>query len=379
MTNRFPIRRVLLPLAILAGTVGIVSVLFATRPQVRPMDSPERVWPVEAVAADFADHAPEIELFGQIVSGRRSELRALVAGPVIRIGDSFREGGLVSRGDLLVAIDPFDYEIALKESVAQAEQAKARLELLEKEAQRAEKLFAEGTVPEQFKDTAVLDLRQQKAVVEQREAQVEKAQRNLRQTRLRAPFSGVLLDVNTDLGRQLSTNDQVATLIDTGELEVRFTLSNAQFGRLLASGEQLEGRPLAIVWEVGSERLEYRGTVDRVAAEVAAASGGVDLFGRLDTDANQSLLRPGAFVSTRLPDRTYSNMLRIPETALYGDGRVFVIEEGRLAEREVRVAGFQGSDLFVEPAKPGAIADGDLIVTTQIREGGPGVRVEVKP
>ena len=95
-----------------------------------------------------------------------------------------------------------------------------------------------------------------------------RAQRALSDTRLTAPYDGVVNAVSADLGKQLSVNDMVAEVIDTSRLDVRFTLSNAQFGRVIETGRPIEGHPVRVAWKVGNETLEYVARVDRVGAEI---------------------------------------------------------------------------------------------------------------
>jgi multidrug efflux pump subunit AcrA (membrane-fusion protein) len=77
-------------------------------------------------------------------------------------------------------------------------------------------------------------------------------------------------------------------------------------------------------------------------------------------------------------DKKYEKVFRVPESALYGTNQVYVVEDERLALRNVKVEGYAGDDiLFVAAGEP-ALRDGDKVVTTQIREGGAGVKVEIR-
>ena len=84
------------PLLIVLVTVVIVVILVFTQPRLVSVESPERVWPVEVVEAHKTDEQPMLDLSGQVISGRRSELRALVPGPIVEVGRNFREGARVS-------------------------------------------------------------------------------------------------------------------------------------------------------------------------------------------------------------------------------------------------------------------------------------------
>jgi len=372
--------RIGLPVLLVAGTALIVALLIATRPRLEPVQKPERVWPVDVVKARYQTVQPELNLFGEIVAGRRSELLALVGGRIVEVGPNLREGGIVKQGELLVQIDPFQYETDLANQRSQLKEAEVRLEMLRRDHERAKELFAEKNVSEQFMDTAELDMLQQEAIVEQREIAVEQAARDLTDSRLVAPFDGVIGDVNANLGKQISGfgADKVADLIDMSELEVRFSLSNAQYGRLIDSDTPVVGRPVGVSWQVGNEVLTYSGRIERVGAEIASTTGGVDAYAVIDTAGKQVDLRPGAFVSVALLDRRFADVLEAPESALYGEDIIYVIQDGRLSERRIDIQGYAGNNILFTALGDTQIEDGDLIVTTQIREGGAGARVDVR-
>jgi len=366
-----------LPALIVLVTAGLVALLVVTRPQLEPEPAPERVWPVEVIEARHRTYQPTLSLFGEVVAGRRSELRPRVDGLVVEIGEHFHEGGAVAAGELLLRIDPFDYQTTLAERRSLLVEARARLAKLGRDLGRAEELFADDSASEQFLDDARLAVAEQEALVEQREIGVRRAERDLADTRMTAPFAGVLADVNADLGKQVSGmgDAKVAELIDTSALEVRFALSNAQYGRLLEGGEPVRGRSATITWQVGSQQISYAATIERVAAEIAAATGGVDVFAVIDSGGRQLPLRPGAFVSVSLADKRYDGVLTAPDSALYGEETVYVVEEGRMSPRRIEIHGHDGSTMLFTADGDRPIRDGDRIIVTQLREGGAGARV----
>lgn len=368
-----------LPVLVLGAAVLVVVVLNLTRPRLQPVVAAERVWAVSAVSVKRETVQPELDLFGAVIAGRRSELRALVAGPISRVGLNFRDGGVVKQGELLLQVDPFDYETALADSRSKLKEAEVRMSVVDRDLKRARDLYAQKLVAPQFLDNAELAVDEQKAVVEQRQIAVQRATRDLQDTRLLAPYAGVVGNVNADLGKQLSPNDKVADITDVGRLEVRFSLSNAEYGRLLETGEPIVGRPVRVVWEVGEERLGYEARIERVGAEITATTGGVDVYAVIAADAAATPLRPGAFVRVRVADRRYENVMRLPETALYGPDTVYVVNaEERIEPRQVAIRGYDADDMLVASAGEPALQDGDRVLTSQLREIGAGVKVKVR-
>ena len=374
-------RRGGLPAMIVLLVAFIVYLLILTRPRLEPVELPERVWVVEAITAQHASIQPQLTLYGRVFAGRQSDLRAQVSGNVVAVGDKYKEGGWVETGDLLLQVDPFEYENSLAEKRAQLAESRSKLELLDREYQRAKELYRNKDASKQFIDTAELNLEQQKSIVTQRQVGLKRAQRDLEQTKLLSPYNGVIDQVSAELGMRLSTNDKVALVIDTQRLEVRFSFSNAQFGRIIDQDGSAMGRSVAISWRVGNKVLNYSGTIDRQGAQIASETGGVDMYAVI-ANAAQTIkdapLRPGAFVQVMVADQRYDNVLAVPEQALYGNNRVYVVKDERLESRTVNIVGSNGNQLLIESANGDVIADGDLIVVTQIREGGPGIKVSVQ-
>ena len=77
-------------------------------------------------------------------------------------------------------------------------------------------------------------------------------------------------------------------------MEVRFTLTDAQYGRLQTDEGGLIGRNLEIVWSVGGKEWKYPAMVDRVGAEITSSRGGVELFAVVGKAEEPLAIRPGA-------------------------------------------------------------------------------------
>jgi RND family efflux transporter MFP subunit len=204
-----------------------------------------------------------------------------------------------------------------------------------------------------------------------------RAERDLAETTLTAPYDGVLSNVQSNLGTPVRPADKLVDLIDTSRLEVRVSLSKAQYGRLVEGGETIEGRPVKVSWTIGKRMLNYEAIIERIGAEIKSTTGGVDVYAVMDSGGKQISLRPGAFVSVTFADRQYDNVLEAPDSALYGENTVYVIEDGRLSNRQVLIEGYNGTNMLFSSASQPRIANGDLIVTSQLREAGVGAKVEI--
>ncbi len=365
------------PLLLIVLTVAVIVLMMVTRPKLAPVQLPERIWPVDVVEVWQQDEQPSLNLFGQVAAGRRTELRAQVPGRVVEVGEGFNEGARVTQGDFLVQVDPFEYNNNVAEQKALLSEAQTRMNVVRRDLGRIKELHTEKNVSDQQLDDAGLAVKQQEATLAQRRIGLDRAQRDLEDARLVAPFNGVVNGVSADLGKQLSVNDKIAEIIDTTSLEVRFTLSKSQYGRIIEAGEALEGRLVEVSWQVGDGTMRFAATVERVGAEIDSTTGGVDVYAVIEPD-EETLLRPGAFVWTKITDRKYENVYRAAESSLYGDEVYIANKENRLEARPIKVHGYAGEDVLFSSAGQPPINNGDKVVTTQIREGGAGIKVEIR-
>jgi len=419
MKTRFTpfILKLILPLIFIgAGLVGF-NYFVKTKSVEVPKEIVERSWNVSVVEADPTEVTSEINLYGELVSARSVDLRSLVGGEIIEVSDDLKEGARVEEGSVLVEVDPFDYGAIVREKEAIILEAKSRLaelkaakrseqllleqdiqilELEQRNLQRAEQLRKKGNISDKGLDAAKTSLSRQRQQVDQRRAQVdiqnarigqqaatverqqvalERAQRDLENVSLVAPFTGYLQNVSVELGKKVDAKDLVARLIDDTRIEVKFHLSNNQYGTLLGSEVGLIGQSVQVLWKAGERPIEFSGVIKRIGSSIQSDTGGVEIYALLDNTPNLAKVRVGAFVEISMNGASYKDALRLPDYALY-DGRiVYKVQEGRLSPVEVVVLQNEGISVIV---RAGELKRGDRILTTRFAEVGPGIKVEVR-
>ncbi len=412
-----PLAKGLLPLVILLSAAGAVAYLIDTRPEPAVAESSQRIWPVAIVRAERQDHRPVLDLFGEIVAGRAVDVTPAVGGDVIAVGPGFREGGLVEPGDLLVQIDPFDYEIALAERSAELAEAEARLAELtarltlevealtqeegmvaldEAEVARQQRLVATGAGTQRTLDDARMALLtqrraitirtntiaaeearldQQAAIVDRLTARRDRAHRDLERTRLTAPFAGIVDAVAAEEGQRIRADDAVARLIDPARLEVRFLLSERDYGQIVGASDALIGREAEVTWRIGETALSFPATVERIDGTIQAATGGIDVYARLSDLDTATPIRPGAFVAVALPGRLYPSVADLPAQALFdtADGPVvYVVDDAdRLESRRVALIANVDDRVLIGDG----LAGGERVVTSRFAGIADGVPV----
>ena len=390
------LRRSLTGLFLLSVTLGLlayagVQVRDAVQDRMaqepRSFPQRERVFAVNVVTAEFETVTPVLTAFGQIESVRTLELRAAAGGRVIEIAPEFVEGGTVDAGQVLVRIDPTDAESVLQRVQsdildAEAEQREAeraivlaqdelaaaqeQADLRERAFQRQRDLQERGVGTAAAVEVAELAAAQsrqsvlsRRQAVAQAEARIDQAttrlsratiaeaeaQRRLDDTIVTADFSGTLSDVSVVQGRLVSSNEQLARLIDGDALEVAFRVSTQQFARLLDEAGNLSQSDVTVVLDVFGTNLNAKGTLNRAGAAVGDGQTGRLLFATLDSAPG---FRPGDFVTVQIDEPPLDQVARLPASALNAANEVLVLaDEDRLEVIPVNLLRRQGDDVLV--------------------------------
>lgn len=402
-----------LPLIVLGGSAFGFYTLWQSRPEPPERQSREKVWVVETAAAEFSSEQPTLRVYGQTESGREVALRALAQGEVVSVAPDLRVGALVDDGMPLVTIDSFDYEGRVIEARASLLEAEARLREIEamvaserraldladeqrafaaRDLERADALRDRGTLSERALDDRRLLVSQRQQSVDQRKWNIEiqqakadqqrasidrfrrqlaEAERALENTVLTAPFSGYVAEVNAEVGRLMNASDVAVRLIDRQAVEVSFTLSDRQFGRIVEAEGDVIGRPIDVNWYLGDSPISFEGRIARLSPQISAVSGGVKIFATINPGETGNVLRPGAFVEVLVPDRTYDAVVTVPERSIYPGDTIFLVEDDRLTPREIEVVGFSETGILIR----GDLEADDRILLTKITEAGEGLRV----
>lgn len=405
--------KIVLPIVLVALSIIGASYLRATKPDVEPTPDVEQIWTVRATAVIHQDHQPVLDLYGELVAGRDVTIRPDVTGQVIEASSKLFDGGRFEQGELILRIDPFDYQAAIDDLEAQQREAQARraellanramdemtleldkeqLALVTRDVERYERLSGNRTASEKAYDDAKIALSRQTGAVQQRQQSLvmldarldqqdaaiarldvalRRADRDLAETEIRAPFDGFITDVDAQIGKKLTAGDSIARLIDDRKLEISFQLPENDFGRLWRDG--LIGREVTGRWRLGATIFEIKATVARVVPTIDAESGGVTVYAEIAEAPADIPLRPGAFIEVAMRDRLYEDVVSLPASALFAGDTVYIVEGDRLRPETVELLAANGNDILVDAD----IEDGIPVVTSRLAGIAPGLKVKV--
>lgn len=370
---------------VVLGLVGLLILTMSKSPMAQRR--PEPVLPlVKTVTVELAPRTVTIEGEGAVSPLRRSTLATEVKGTVEYTSPNLLDGGIVSKGEVLVKVDKADYELAVTLARAKGKEASTALKKVQEDAEAALEEWRRYK-GNQGKDAPPLvarepQLDEAQANLAAARAQLEQAQLNLERTDIKAPYDGRLSAKYVDLGQYLKAGDKVADIYSIDTAEVTVHLEDDALAWLNVPGLTQKGglgSKAEVYIDFSGGRISWQGRVVRALGEMDTRTRMVPVVVRVDKPfASQPPLSPGMFVKVDIQGKTLEDAALLPRTVLRQGGLVWVVDEaGTMKFRKVKVARTQGTETMIQ----GGLAHGEKVVTTSLRavSDGMAVRISVAP
>ncbi|MEQ8768520.1 MAG: efflux RND transporter periplasmic adaptor subunit [Planctomycetota bacterium] len=403
----------ILLVAILLVAVGVVVTLAALAP---PKDTPRREsapLPTPTIRMEPADGwVVRRELTGEVVARRTATLAfdrtARLAEIAFDDGDPVREGDIIARLDTrriqartreltaqrqeqaarLAEMQSGPRKETIAAARAEVEELGAQLAFLEIQSKRRKELTENGTIADELYDetrhqaeaararqlsaaerlaeleagTRQEQIDAQEAILVRLDAQLEDLAIQLEDSRLVAPFAGIVSDRAFDEGSLVTASAPVLRIVEAGELEARIGLP-AELARSLEPGQ-----PVTI--EAGSERSEAK--VRRLLPEIDPRTQTRGVILTLEN----SRLAPGRIVRLPIEEKVAADGFWLPVSALRDGIRglwscLRVGDDGRVRRCDVEILHTDGERAFVR----GPLEAGERVVIDAQHKLVPGQRV----
>lgn len=199
----------------------ILFLFFAGCKEEEKAEVPEPIKPVKLLTVQTGEQKTQMSLPGRVRAARRSELSFKVAGPLEAL--PINEGQVVKKGDLVAQILPRDFELAVDE-------AKAREREAEQQFQRYKELYSKRQVSKAEFD-------RYRAARDVTRAELENTQNALKDTKLLAPFDGVISKRYVENFEKVQEKQPIANLQQIGELEVLIDVPELMMASFRESGK----------------------------------------------------------------------------------------------------------------------------------------------
>jgi RND family efflux transporter MFP subunit len=321
---------------------------------------------VKVVSAQKGDLIIKLKSPGEAVTDRVIRMKTEVSGIIKSL--NVEEGKHVKKGDLLVALDDASYkldlenaeatrlerlsELMLDKRFAESEEApssldKAKVQRIKNEFEKASELYRKGLISRKEFEKAELALIESGEKKEeimaaakgltQAEINVKKAQMNLDKTMIRAPFSGIICDIDVSSDEHVTTGRELFTLVNISRIRVHAKVLESEIGKMKV------GREVDLKFSAYPGK-SFKGKVKAISPIVNPDDKTCTVI--IDVANPEEEIKPGMHAEVEIAAEIHKDRLLIPQEAiLVRSGRklAFVVE-GDLAKWRYIEVGLENED-----------------------------------
>lgn len=373
------IKRLLIPLVIVIAGFGLAGLIVVTGPKLEQKPPPNnapliRTWQASAETVQMTTVA-----HGTVLPRTQSELIPEVSGRVIQMSPAMVSGGFFRAGDVLLEIDPLDYEVALEQAGAALASSLSELTNAKRAYNRQLDLAKRQSASEAQQDDAQNRLKFAEASLREARARLSRAQRDMARTKIQAPYDGRVRSEQVDIGQFITRGAPIASIYATDAAEVRLPIHDDELAHLeLPLGVADKTRqPLVILRaKFAGTHHSWEGRVVRTEGELDPATTMINVVARIESPYEQSSGRPplavGLFVEAEIIGNQVDNIFVLPRSALQNNRQVYVVSaDNRLQFRDVDILRIVDEDVYVASG----INSGDTVCLSTVTNAIEGMRV----
>lgn len=362
----------ILAIGILIGGFAVSKLMVSTAPKAQKSERPSVAVLVETVSFEPSSNSALIRTHGRVEAKNRAKVVAEVSGKVVYVSDSLRPSNRVKKGEVLVKIDPLNYQSALKQKEATVEKARADLELELGKVEVAQREFAllEKLLPESNNTALVLrepQLKQAKAALLSAEAELTKARADLERCVIRAPFDGYIESKSISIGEMATSSTPLFSMVgsegfwieaDVRDEDVRFIDFGIKNANIYLS----------------SDASPLEGSVKGVLPSVDSSTQKVRVLIELEPQKDVSTpIFSGVFATIDIKGADIPNSVSIPSRLVREGGKIWLYKDGKLEFRDLNII-FRGSDFVITDS----LNAGEEVITTNLNSPASGIDLRVK-
>ena len=364
----------ILPLLVIAA--GVIATMILGALKEKPEEKAEiiKAIPVLTATAQTEDVTLTADIQGEVQPRTEINLVPQVNGKIAYMSPKFIEGGQFSKGELLVRIDPREYELRLVQARANVAQSQTILTREQSEANLAradwDDLGREGApTPLTLRAPQMAEAA---AKLEAAKAQVDEVQLQLDRASLYAPFTGRVTVRHVDAGAFVTAGTSIGEIYSTDVMDVKLPMTNdnlRQAGLRLGyeTGPNAPAIAVKLSADVAGQYSEWEGgivrTDSRFDSETRVLFAYVEVKDPFGAQYDMPLA-PGLFVNASVSGKKLPNIVTIPRAALRGEDRVFIANaDDTLSIRTVKVLSSDRSRVVIGEG----LSAGESVITSPIR------------
>jgi RND family efflux transporter MFP subunit len=379
--------KVVLPLVVVVvgAIVAVAMIKSKEAPEIRETEIPVPAVRVQRI--ELRDVQLVVHSQGTVSPRTESVLVPEVSGRVTWVAPSFASGGFFEKDEVLLKIDSHDYRQAVVQARAGVAQAELRLEQERAEAEVARSEWSDlgdgDASPLTLREPQVAEA---EAALEAARAALQRTERDLARTEVRAPYAGRIRTKEVDVGQFVTMGTPLARVYAVDYAEIRLPLPDddlayidlplnyrGESGRDVGPRVVLSARFAGRTHEWEGRIVRTEGEIDPRSRMIHAVARVKDPYARGD-DPDRPPLAAGLYVDAEIDGRRATDVAVLPRSAVRGEEQVLIVtDDERLRFRSVEILRRARDEVIVASG----LADGERVCLSPLAVVTDGMRVRI--
>lgn len=352
-----------------------------------------------------------IKTYGEIVSDRILNIKYRENGKIIKIGKNIKNGEYINKGDLIFKVDSFYIENEIEEKITSRKilfynLKKINFQISSNELKQKEIIVQRDIIKNQldrrtavksqaFSDNSIDELRLSLSLKEQSlidnielinilnieletlnteidkiQIIIDKLNNDLEETTVSAPFSGHISSLNIEVGKEITSNDNLAVLSDTDNLEAKFFIGGSDYFKLTQFKNNGLEEVVNIKWVIGNKSYKTKGKISRIDGLINKEIAGINIYAKIDKSLPKIPL--GAFIEINLISNTPSDAIIVASSSIFKNKYIYLVINQKLIKREIIVISEEREGIIIKDNN----LSGNYIATTRLSNMKDNMQVE---
>jgi membrane fusion protein (multidrug efflux system) len=325
--------------------------------------------PSDVATAELRALVRTISFSGSLAPVVQTTVKAKVPGDINRV--FVREGESVARGQPLAQIETVDLQSRLDAQQGALEEARARLDIAEKNRENGLRLLRQNFISQNAFDTTHSTYEASAASMRSAEAQLRIARKAMDDAAVRAPFSGIVARKMVNAGEKVGVDSPLFAQVDLANMEIEAPAPAAEIPSVKP------GQAASFRVDGFAERV-FGGRVERINPTADAGSRSITLY--ISVENHDGALRGGMFAKGEIVLDKGAPATVIPASAVRdeaGQSYVYTIEDGKVGKRAVKLGASDPRGGFVEVRS--GLEKGVQVVSARVSGLKAGAPAVIKP
>jgi len=305
------------------------------------------------IKVSFSKVPDNVRGVGMLQAYQEVEISSEISGKIKKIHCEI--GDKVSQNEVLAEIDDEFREISLQKKRALLRKAEASKAKAQKDSKKSKNLLKEGVISDSDSDGTILDQQLANAELSLARSEVKAAEKELRDTRIKAPFNGKIALKNVTLGKLVTPGQSIFTLVDIHKIKIVVHVSELDIAKIAT-----KNKAEIVLDSLGGDT--FQGHVATIGLKAADSTRTFPV--EILVDNPDEKLLPGMVSSVSILTEKPKKLILIPQNAIHTLNNmkvVYIMKDNKATQQPIQTSSSVNDQVIVEKG----LTEGDMLIVSE--------------